>query len=93
MKRWKVERWVDGDLRDTWEFESKINSLYFYNKKINNINKERTEKNRKATKKYNDNYEWDYIWIDTEGTQRLHMFKTWRGVKEENEENWTTDED
>lgn len=92
MKRWKVERWVDGDLRDTWEFESKIKSLYFYNNKINNINKERTEKNSKATKKYNDNYEWDYIWIDTEGTQRLHMFKTWRGVKEENEENWTTDE-
>ena len=89
MKRWKVEKWVNGELKKTWEFETKRESLYFYNNKINNINKERIEKNRKATKKYKDNYERDYIWIDTEGTQRLHMFKTWRGVKEER---WTTDE-
>ena len=89
MKRWKVKRWVNGNLRNTWEFENKMESLKFYNKKINNINKERIEKNRKATKKYKNDYEWDYIWIDTEGTQRQLMFKTWRGVKEEI---WTTDE-
>ena len=89
MKRWKVERWVDGDLKDTWEFESKSQSLYFYNNKINNIDKERIEKNRKATKKYKDQYQWDYLWFDTERTQRLHMFKTWGAVKEES---WETDE-
>lgn len=84
MKRWKVEKWVNQDIRDWWEFEDKEEAIEFYREKIKNLNKERIKENNQATKKFKNDDSWDYLLIDTEyGSQRLHTFKTWRGVKEE----------
>lgn len=84
MKRWVVERWVNGNIADCWGFDNKAESLKFFNKKANNLNKERIEENRKSIFKLKNDDERGYYWVDTEyGTQRLNAFKTWRGVKEE----------
>lgn len=84
MKRWVVERWEDGDITDCWEFDDKEESLKFYREKAHNLNKERIEKNRQSVKKFENDDERGYYWVDTEyRTQRLNAFKTWRGVKEE----------
>lgn len=82
MKRWVVERWVNGDISDCWDFEDKEDSLKFYREKAHNLNKERLEESKQF--KFENDDEYGYYWVDTEyGCQRLRAFKTWRGVKEE----------
>ena len=83
MKRWIVESWVNGKISDSWEFKNKEESLEFYERKKDNLNKERIEENRQSAIKFNNNDEWGYSWNDEEFEESEGVYKTWREAKKE----------
>ena len=88
MKRWVVVKSYNGAISEIWEFENKEESLRFYNKKVNSMNKERIEENRKSRIKFKNDDVRRCTWLDIkERTQRLNALKTWYVVKKERWEN------
>ena len=84
MKKYIVQKWLNGVACDSWEFRTMKNSLKFYKAKVENLSEERKKENKKTNGKFKDGDSLGYTGLNMKNTLEVLSYRRyWEEVKYE----------